>query len=67
MEPGRQQLRCEIQTGSGKTPYALAIEATDGRYVLNEQFAEPYSLHEHLTEVEQLFDRHGWSNPHTLN
>ncbi len=62
MERGQQQLRCEILTGRGLTPYALVIETADGGHVLNEQFAEPYVLHERVTQVEHLFDRHGWAS-----
>ena len=60
---GTEQLRYEIHTGSGQTPYALRIAASDGRVVLDERFPEPYALHERAARVERLLIRHGWRGP----
>ena len=57
---GAEQLRYEISTGTGPTPYALRIAIPDGRLVLDEQFPEPYALHERAAQVERLLVRLGW-------
>ena len=64
MQRDQQQLRCEIQTGAGATPYALMVTAPDGRNVIAEQSSEPYALHERVSQVERLLTRFGWRCPH---
>ena len=63
LQRGIEQLRYEIYTGSGPTPYALRIAAPDGRLVIDEQFPEPYALHERAARDERLLVRHGWHGP----
>ena len=60
---GPERLWYEIQTGSGPTPYALVVATPDGTRVINEAFAEPYALHERISQIERLMTRFGWHCP----
>ena len=60
---GTEQLHYEFYTGSGETPYVLRIAAPDGQLVLDEQFTEPYALHERAARVERRLVRGGWHGP----
>ncbi len=59
---GAEQLHYEIHTGSGTTPYALRVAAPQG-LIIDEQFPDPYLLHERAARVERLLVRHGWRGP----